>query len=819
MSNSSASTPGRATSVRLNPPAILAQEPALAFERSSAEIARLPAVVPPGLWHSSIAGWRLEPLQRRAFTSHEWAGLAGSVLGPSDLQTPVNWHQVPQFRQLTELPGVTYSANAAPSGDLFWCRSIPAGDSLDSGNSRLTADQMAFPSATLASETVPMDRVALSTTAQGPDGEWFLRFACPGGTFSAPDRILNFCFPGPSSPSGTGIWNISFGGDGYAEFAELQNSNQWNITARTPYCPVHSALGVTHTVHVCCYSVPENLSLSGAIAVEFVTSERASSSHPIGGEIQGGNPSVRNFFIPISGGGTGNAGQLRIDCRRDLGVSWQLSRAQYPASAPLIDDRFALPFDPVSSQPITLTWFAKTSATAQVTATLQDGKTGNPIPVSGSNAGFPTYAPPFPSRQLQVAFTFTGDTNSTASLFGLRVQRDAVANSTSPSETLVQQSVTGFRVAADPASGGGISAEVVLSDAAVPLPETASLPGQVVTIDTTCPLSATPISLFRGELRRVTTATVGKNSAGREFGQTTWKLAGPMRRLLDPVCPSRFDFGKDFRSRDARGQPLPFSASDALAVLFAFAGVAEDELLLPEESAGLFAAGGRAGILYEPRTSLGDLILRWSWEYFGAIPYFEPNYSNRGAWILIPIPETNANPVFTFVTANSGGKVPHSVGGYPPATAPVFKRSYQVETLRANANHVVAYGLNHAGSSLAPPELLVQTAFNPDGIAAGNLDSRPGFAPMTEFLPGAATPEALNWFTRRLFDAIAHARTRRRFQSHLVFVADPGSRSGYRPLRPYDCVSVSGVPAMIAQVLPAYRSDDHQFAFYETIDL
>ena len=119
MSTPGATTPNRKTHIRLNVPDQVMLEPVMAQDRSAFEMVRGADASQTNCWVKPVTGWQLEPLQRRAFQMHEQTAVQSSALTAAQLSLPSGFVSVNAFRQLTELPGVTYGDGVAGT-----CRSV-----------------------------------------------------------------------------------------------------------------------------------------------------------------------------------------------------------------------------------------------------------------------------------------------------------------------------------------------------------------------------------------------------------------------------------------------------------------------------------------------------------------------------------------------------------------------------------------------------------------------------------------------------------------------------------------------------------------------
>lgn len=817
----------------LDCPSDVMLEPVIAQQRSASEMSRGPSADATGLWLVPRAGWIISPAQRSPSRIHLESDLQASVLGPSDGSVPSAWSQEPRFSQLSAA-GIDYGSQTVTSGDLFWVKSVGASEDWSGSSCQLTADASAYPGPDWSSQAVPVDRVFASSSTYGPDDGLVVRLDLPGSKIDGGSTAsaIYFCGPAGLTEGGIGQYCLALDGDGLASLYE-SNSTAWTLAASHPIGSKVRQSRTAQYFHIHPSTKTLDPSLAGVIVIEF---ELAPSPAPAHAPSAGYTPppaDIRQWAIPVpKGGGTSQPCAWRLDLRRDLRASWQISRLTYPYQEVLQDDAFALPFFPSSEEPLILAWFCDVPDGCHVTGELLDALTLSPLTPSGQIAGFPEYAITPPLRQLIPRFTLTSDAPQSGSygthsptLFGWRVQRDGFA----AASTLTPVELSGTVRAeihdeAPDAHRARLTIQDVTGDAASHLTR-----GQRrIRIETEYDPAHPELraALFQGEVGRPVFHRSGY--AGSVYPASQWdeielNAVGMSQRLSEAVFPIRFDFSLDFNSLDADGHPMPFLVTDALKTLFAACGFSESQLAFDASPARLFGSCDPQGLVLEPQARAGDVIVRWCREYLNSFPYFD---AIAGVWRLASLtPDTS--PVATFTTSGpSAGKAVHMLESYPPATAPIRKGSLTEWTDPPAVSVVIACGI--AAGPGSSPCLMEQVLVNPDSLAfAGSQPDPDGIdfleraVPYFACLPAIGTPDGLNWMARRIYDEVCHGRKGCSWQSPLLLVQDEESGNGdqMRTLRPGDPVSVAGSLMQLQSVKPIWTKDDHQLCDYEAVQI
>ena len=410
-----------------------------------------------------------------------------------------------------------------------------------------------------------------------------------------------------------------------------------------------------------------------------------------------------------------------------------------------------------------------------------------------------------------MAFAITGNGATTPTLYGYRVQRNAVIETNAPGEVDVESVATRVRIVGQDLDPSHASAEVELGDVHGLLPNLTSTGEYPIQIETEYSSDPSLRSiLFRGNVIRPESKSFYNNRV-----QYRLHSVGMWQRLAEAMSPIRFNFGLDFNARDANGVPQPYKVTDALITLFALAGIGSESLDIPDLPIRLFASGDPDGLLLEPQAALGELIQRYVRDYLGSVLI-----GDAGIWRLVSL-SAAGEPLFAFVTT-AGTGLPHVTENYPAGTTYIRKGSLRTWTKPPNGNAVIAFGAANNASGTRVPQLVKQVvvnvaSFDFGGSSSGapsSLDYLGRLRPIYQYLPAQADAQSVSWVARRVYDLQCHGKRIRSFQAPLVLITDASSGE-VRPLRVNDLVTVQGVPHRLLNVNPGYQRDDHQFAFYE----
>lgn len=822
-------TPNRKTHVTLDPPADILLEPVMAFQRDGHEMARGSQSSGVGCFLIPQCGWQLEPLQHDPGQVGQLSQPQSTILGPAQTVVPAGWIQQPRFGQLNEA-GIGYGAGVVTSGDLFWMKQVKAGDDWSSGTYALTADQSAYPAPWSAAQPVPVDRVAMTNSAWGPDEGFAVRLDTAGAKATAGEGLaaIGFCGPAGSVSGGIGQYFLCLGANGLATLYE-QSGGQWMLCGSKPYGPKQRVSGSAMLIIVQPSTKTLNPALNGVILIEFEQikpgPEPAASSSPAvpnAADLRQWLVSVpKSASVPVPS-------PLRLDLRRDMRIGWQITSFAYPTSAILQDDPFSFPFFASSTEPIILAWFSDEPTGTSVAGVLHDGESGAPLTQVGSVAGYPMYQANPGQRTYFARFTLTGSPStgmatSTPTLFGYRVQRDAVFEPSALVPTDISGAVTHIEVSQTDSEVRAGWAKVHVQDVQNTVGPSLNRGQRRILIETefdaTNPLNRA--CLFEGEIGSPQWDAMGH--AGSIYPSPNWNnlnlvAVSPLARLMEAASPMRFDFGKDFNGLDAAGHPLPFLVTDALMTLFAAAGFDDQQVALAPSTLRLFETADPQGLILEPQVRLGEVILRWVRDYLGGRLSYD---GDAHQWRVLPLIPSGA-PVGTFQLGGPGnGKLVNALTSYPAATAFIRKGSLRQSVVPPVANAIVGYGL--AANANGYPRVLVQTAINTasltfEGVLPNpiGLDYLERYKPLFLGFPGESTANGLNWMVRRAYDLYCHGKQVLSWQAPLLLIANsngpPGSQ---RALRPGDLVSANGITVVLTEVRPDYGKDQHQLSFYE----
>jgi hypothetical protein len=880
-----ATTPGRKTYITFDVDEQVAQQPLFAIERERESI--VPVYDGSSLASTNVEfvpgdGWRLQSIHSYASNVHE------NGAPTLDLTVPAGYSSKPTWTQSSQA-GASYDASVTANGDPFFSRDFKADGNLTNGDYNLQADQSSLAPAVGSSTNAPMYRVATYPN-QGLK-ELMFSFEVRGNPKSAPDYANAIYFngplgwaPNPANNQNTGYYCLAPKGDGRCELlVYLSNgaSQVWKLVRSAWFCDPSQVHNHTHRVLIT--TIPGSIpSVSGGSIVFRFTNSGTQLKNPsqgtylgVLGRLPGNSGDITNAqFSYVAPGIANNPSEpnypIRVDTRQDLDVAFQVAVTTYKSSGNLFDGIFQIPFLVDTSKPFTLRFWGRNPSGCNITAQMYAATTDSPPAytaltiTSGSGGDGTQFQPIANARYYCVNFTYTGTTTDTPILQGYRVFRDGVSLTVSPGSFSPAFQQPGAVLRTSCATGplsitlpdnepSTASASFMVEDFNGELSRLQKRGDFTITIATDGVDPANPsrkVNRFRGYARLPESEEFGYHPNGWKTGMAETgpnqkfnygkrfrvqvQCTGMWQRLEEALMPVRWNFGID------NGSPgLPMKVTDAMILLFNFAGFPNTMLDIPNLDIRLFPSSDNDGLVVEPQTSIKELLLRWARDYLGAYFYPEANAGSYGQWVLKQQQTAPYTFRCAFTPASPGpGKVQNSLKSYPAVTlggqsmpqAPMFKRSVKWNPKPPEANYVISYGVqeNGGGPSCGLPSMAIfnmvsfkfagfPDAANPD---PNNPDymSRP--VPIIQYLPSYAYTKDDNWecpplvfATRRVFDVSCRGRLRKTFiaPEMIIYDADKGY---WRELTFYDAVYVNNEPCIVRNVATHEVKDDHQLCAY-----
>jgi hypothetical protein len=370
--------------------------------------------------------------------------------------------------------------------------------------------------------------------------------------------------------------------------------------------------------------------------------------------------------------------------------------------------------------------------------------------------------------------------------------------------------------------------------------------GFPVRIETTYDSGGTNTStLFQGYVQVATAEWKrgGNGYAGKNWREYNVQAAAEWTRLAESRPPQRFTWFD-------KAVNLPYKATDAIRdmLLTAYPTSMVD---VPDIDIRLFSLDQNSLIL-EAGTSIGDAAFSMARDYLGGYLVFDENAGTVGMWRMLQPKSPPYNILAKFYIEHPGnGKLPHISAAYGSSTSGAQTilhtyakaGSYAKWVERAEGNQIIVVGgalgadSSNLGAGNGEAARITQCAVNVNSFNFLNLEpGDPGYPDGTDpdyigrhvpvFVSDRTLTSqiAVDWLTRRIYDIVAHARTRLTFEAPLILITDSTDtmQTRPRPLRYYDAVEVQNVNGtfdtfLVLSCTPSYSNDGFQFARYELV--
>jgi hypothetical protein len=865
-------TPDRAVSVTWDIPETFLAEQHFQKRRAGGQI--LPASKSNVMLLSSGC-WILKPLNLDMNPTHELTAGSVGMVRLADSTAISTVAEVPQFRNPTELSGISADAGVQSTGDYFFTKRVTSGTSW---NSSLAGGDT---QPTLTTTNYPMDRVLAAPTSGTYDAMtgYLLRWVMPGAHTASPDSIMSFYFGG-SVLGGTGFAHTGYGrfclnvsGDGRCVLFEWIDAAwsqvaDWRFAgagwmphgmgslAIIPHFPRYIEFRSAWTENP--HTMLDMLVASALAAIRieqgdglrtflYETTNRGADAF----QANGTGP-VR----PITG-----AGNVMFDVRRDLRLSWQVNRLCYPASGTLTDRPFTVPGqvtdggsggNPHILRVDPLSWNYSADGVTQLTSVTfqaQDATTGSNL-TGGNQTGSFNGAPfsytgwklPGGQNEVQVVATLATSESSpryhTPSMIGYEAKR------TGTNATINNGAKSGGILREFSSTGPGFNpdedtANLVISDTKNELTFVRQRGRMGVRVETTYPSNAGKTAvIFEGYLGRCDSSLRGKN--GMVYPSANWRdlscdLIGKADRMRHAYFHNYEIFFDDSRyapsGNGSGANPQPWKITDIIRHSFNLAGFDDSQLDIFDDPLRLFPTlKGNAAGLYVPAlgSSVLDYILMLARDFHNAFVVWDANAGSAGMWRLLRPPTGTETPLWNFTKVPAvRGRLQHLSASYPANTSPVLSiEPYKEYVVAPEGNQLTVYGgynktEDGKGYHQIRAHISNRASWNAPGFSQSdttNLDYLGMIVPVayTDLL--IRSQVACNWIARRIFNLACRGRQFVTFAAELVLVQPSDSVYSThvkRPLRLGDTVNLDGVRYLVHSCSPIFNKSANQAAKYE----
>ncbi len=813
-------------------------------------------------------GWTLEEVVRVVSEKREIQAGQSAIMTVSGgmLQVADGHEEADTYRRHTGT-GITYRGGAATTGDPYVQKHVPAGSSFDD---RLSADQTAFPGPSDSADATDVDRVARTVQDSTERDAWQFNLEFPAARHAAPRTIARFHFvsypaSSPQGHIGSGRYCIEVRSDGILRLYEKQVSptTDWILIRGLRLDSPQAYRGKVMSINV--RSIPPSGKRYDGGAIEITT--------------ESGSPTVRNRGITSKGFDRPSQtdrvvhriprwneevqkpepAPARVDIRRDQRPRFQIIKHYYPTTGKVRGAVFGLTFYPEGTTPVLEVRASGDlpSGTAMVPK-LYNAADDTELTLVDSGTGWRQYQTVADQRYYYPEVELTSNATDSPIVRDLQALRDPVTVVNSPGDFSPQNPATSgvaFRSGVldvklrgaqqDPSTESGY---MLIEDVTGENPRLNTRGDLNFALGTKWdPLDDTRIAyLMRGRI--ISPEGYRKGADTGKYGGENWtayrcNLVGNWHRLSVAQAPVRFNWhGPDGSATpDENGIYPPFKATDAVRTMLQWAGFPPSMINVPDKELRLWP-DDKAELYIEPLQPLGDYINKIVREYLGMRLVFDPNAGDFGKWRVLEAPTAPYTNLASFQADGPGaGKAVHNTNSYGEIATGRPKTFYQRGTLRKRVeppegNLLIVSGKGGVIDGNNEEVLrLTQIIFNPRSFNFYNLAPAHAHYPDADHPDylgyvkrivitdaGLTTPEAVNWFARRVADLALLGIKTLSFTAPLVLVHDEDDEElttpspiRYRPLRFYDPVLVDGVQFLVRRVSPAFTKDHVMLAEYE----
>lgn len=723
----SALTPYRSSQVSFDIPETLPQEIPVHFHRGGSE---LQPSETSGVSRRTSGVWTLTPLNGFGGPyGPETSQYAAGIIRATELTLAPGTVEVPRSRAVTELTGVSASADVIAQGNWYLEKRHA---SSGTWASTLTGVPPIY--------LIPLyavDRI-FQTAGAGydPDTGYLVNVTVRGPALTHTDYLFGFEFGGPilaaGAHTGYGRFYVTFTGGGQAQLYEYidgawQSQGKWRYGAPkdTPGLKINIQI-LPHApgfLEIQTFTTGAQPSLIAALAqhavdaIKIAQGDTSGASHFLHSVINRSDKAFNAQGLPLSMTGRGG---VAFDCRRDLFVTVQISRLIYPATGTLTDKPFTLPYgygtnhivrpfvdannfqvdagDPGSIVTSASSVLQTAAGAALAAASESHTWRGVVYPMNG-------FTPPGGVNAMRAVVTLAnteaGLKTHTPSLKGYSVIRNGHEGVHAPGVKtggkLVQFSMTGPGF--DPEQE---TANLVIEDDFNSLEFLRSRGRVSVRVET--PIGSDPNKrsiVWEGYTGKVTALRKGK--AGEVYPHEQWRQldidgVGKWDRFQNRFFYHRMNFGSEdgFPFSPNTTTKRPCKITDIIRYCLWLEGYKDDQLDIFDDPQRLLVGEHSSieNLSVPPGTPILPYCKALARDWINAYLYYDanallPGSANQGVWRLLRPPTGTETPVWHFVSSaptGSGVRLRHlpraysAAGPYPSNVSPIYGdfRSYVV---------------------------------------------------------------------------------------------------------------------------------------------
>lgn len=755
-----ATTPNRRTHVTIDSPQWAVNEPVVFFEYEGVELAGDDQALTENVAYQPGQGWALTTYNFVQSLTHETDVDDAGTLLPSNGKLYVaadgdsGFSEVPMQRWHSELSGIPQGVQRT-SGDQYLQKVVAAGSSF---NVELTADRASFPAPDDANDTVPLDRVAISTDDHTPNELITFSFILPGGMHRG--RLIRVYFTGIpgttftdylSAQNGRGNYCLTLMGDGNSLLHERMSDGSWKQRTTIGWAKSSDLTKrCLHSIRIHSDAKKDPNDPTKWIGTRLRFRFEALDVSTIGRTLESSAKLAVNaargadatgdwveWKIPQYEKSQPWASKIRIDVRRDIRAMFSIKKSAFHPSGTLRTRTIALPQTPGNvayaegnDMSLYFSWFGDIPTGSQIDVQVYDATTDVALGSAGAEAHYKTWGyqgftlvPGITHYYAIITFS-SADGTVGPSITSGRFSRNALLSRTAitpsiPSKVL-RVSITGQD--ADPSHE---TAGVVIDDALGECSVLKLRSGMPIRIDTEYNRldSSLRSVLFQGYVAKAQKQRRAPGDASHvvnDRSRYTLKCAGEWQRLTEarsPVTVSLLNVDKDTGSSDSDGVKGP-KVTDVVRFLLSISGCPASRIDVPDINLRLIGDGQTSFMLEQYSPTL-PIIIELVRDYLGGYLIFDANATNGGSasdydgcWRVRfaprPDPILGYRNLISFSTGGSGGV---ATAHYPDLTG-TYGQTIKQTFIRKGSLH----------SFVEPPEFnhLVVT-----GVGASNLGSTP----------------------------------------------------------------------------------------------
>ena len=849
-------TPGRDLRLEIDPPDRYLYRSQFSFERQASQMGRHKTAGAGSSRNVFLYAGDAWMLSANLFESSHLISVGNtSFVQKNDLNT------IPEIttRRMHASPsllGVSVSDQQS-TGAPYLVKSVIAGSSW---NSRLNADQTAFPGPTLETQQIDMDRVVSGKVTYLANEGFTFMFYNPN-MFVTPDNLLTFYFGGPTSDKG-GEFALNVRGGGTAILYERVDGS-WVRRMSFEWAQSEAAKAGLTAIQIQPYDRDRIWFRVMTTGSPILRSGFTGLPMPLPFE----KVKLQERLYRHSESAAGfskkqfctGAGTCRLDVRRDLRLIFAICIHEFPSTGALVDGAFVVDHYLPEFTPIKVRTHKVLPPGATMEVSLYNAVDDTLL---GTNADGDFLSPAGHCR-LYVVFDFLSATKDYSPiLYSYRVEILPATATRSPDTKYlhpVQASITGPDL--EPTQDSASCTVNDLTDSVFRLRRRDRIPVRLTTLTED---GVTRSILFDGEsVRARATRKIGPRRRGfagtgglqaypspqsREY---QLQMVGRWARLADQILLGYENYSRDFDAPENEdGTQPPWKITDIIKDLLSKAGVPDEQMDVPDNPLRFWQSQqGLGEYLLQPGASMADMILRLCGQYLGQPLVWDPNAGASGMWRLLDNPlywdptlnvvdgtatggfhSGTAVPLWTFKTEHPGTvAIPTAMNAYGANSC--FAQSYETYPIAPEGNIVVVAGAggvlsDDQGASSMVAILRNSASFSANPSNPTALENSQDYlndreVPILYSDPMLVTPEAVRFVCRRIYDFACHGQKWVEFTAPLVLLTDPTdtNQTRPRPLRINDVVFFNTSKLILRSVNPVINSSRMQMAHYEAMEL